>query len=91
MVSAANRDPRAFPDPDRLDIERRPNRHIAFGRGIHFCLGAALSRVEAQVAIGTVVRRLPGIELACAPEELVFLPDLGGGTRRLTRLPVRVG
>ena len=64
LVGAANRDPEQFPDPDRLDIERRPNRHVAFGYGVHFCLGAALSRIEAPVAINTVLRRMPDLKLA---------------------------
>ena len=89
LVSCANRDPCAFPDPDRVDIARTPNRHVAFGHGIHFCLGAGLSRIEAQVAIGTVARRLPDLQLACAPEELTYLPDAAGGTRRIAALPVR--
>ena len=89
LVACANRDPRAFPEPDRVDIARSPNKHIAFGHGIHFCLGAGLSRVEAQVAIGTVVQRFPDLELACSPDELTYLPDQAGGTRRIAALPVR--
>ncbi|WP_370942172.1 cytochrome P450 [Amycolatopsis sp. cg5] len=60
----ANRDPRRFPDPDRLDITRDPNPHLAFSHGIHHCLGAPLARLEAEIAIGTVVRRFPGLALA---------------------------
>jgi cytochrome P450 len=66
-LGAANRDPAQFADPDRLDLRRAENRHLAFGHGVHFCLGAALARLEGQIAIGTVVRRYPELRLAEAP------------------------
>ncbi len=67
LLGAANRDPGQFHDPDRLDLGRDPNRHIAFGGGIHFCLGAALARAEGRAAIGALTSRFPDLELAAPP------------------------
>ena len=57
LMAAANRDPRRFDDPDKLDVGRQENAHLGFGDGIHFCLGAPLARAEAQIGIGTIVSR----------------------------------
>mgnify|MGYP000138195603 FL=1 len=61
-IGAANRDPDQFPEPDRFDITRKPNRQIAFITGIHVCLGATLARVEGRIAIGKFVQRFPKLE-----------------------------
>jgi cytochrome P450 len=64
LLGAANRDPAKFADPDQLNLQRQPNRHVAFGYGVHFCVGAPLARVEGQVAISTVVQRLAQLRMA---------------------------
>jgi cytochrome P450 len=86
LLGAANRDPGKFPEPDRLDVRRNPADHVAFGDGIHFCLGAPLARAEAQIAIGTVLRRFPKLELQ------VEEPEWGGTfiIRGVKQLPLRV-
>jgi len=68
ILAAANRDPDVFSDPDRLDLGRHPNPHLAFGRGIHFCLGAPLAVLEAQVAMPMLLERFPRLRLAGEPE-----------------------
>ena len=64
LLGAANRDPEAFPEPDRLDVRRQNIRHLSFGHGIHFCLGAQLARLEGVLAFRALVERYPGLELA---------------------------
>ena len=84
FIGAADRDPAQFAEPDRLDITRTDNRHVAFGLGIHFCLGAPLARVEGQIAINTLVSRLPKLALATDRPEYRQSLTLRG----LTALPV---
>ena len=75
VLGAADRDPERFDDPDRLDLTaERGTRHLAFGRGSHFCLGAPLARLEAEIALGTLLRRLPGLRLAVPEDELRWRP-----------------
>jgi cytochrome P450 len=85
VMGAANRDPARFPDPDRLDVARTDNRHLAFGWASHFCFGAPLARLEGQIAFATMLRRLGHLEIE--PEPLVWRPHLA--LRGLTALPVR--
>lgn len=69
VIAAANRDPEAFDDPERFDIRRKPRNYLSFGFGAHFCLGAALARLEAAVAVGTLARRFPRMRLVGGPIE----------------------
>jgi cytochrome P450 len=84
---AANRDPEQFSEPDRFIIDRSPNRHVAFGFGLHFCLGAQLARLETQVVLPRVLERFPTLRLACEPDELSWHPTIVG--RTLRSLPMR--
>jgi cytochrome P450 len=85
VMAAGNRDPERFPAPDLLDITRKDNRHLAFGWAAHFCFGAALARLEGQIAFETILRRLPGLQLN-QDGPLVWRHNLG--LRGLTSLPV---
>ncbi|MDZ7994697.1 MAG: cytochrome P450 [Nostoc sp. EfeVER01] len=78
VIGAANRDPEQFLDPDKLDITRPENPHLAFGKGTHFCLGASLGRLEAQIAINTIVRRLSNLHLDTDRIEWHQNPSLRG-------------
>ena len=84
-MNAANRDPRRFPDPDRFDIERPDNRHLTFGHGAHFCLGAPLARLEAQIGFPRLFGRLQGLELTTNTFEWMDSIILRG----VKKLPVR--
>lgn len=86
VINAADRDPAQFDRPDDLDITRQIKGHLAFGHGIHYCLGAPLARMEGQIAISTLLRRLPTLQLAVAPDTLHYRPSML--VRGLERLPV---
>jgi cytochrome P450 len=86
VIAAADHDPERFPEPNTLDVTRTDNKHIAFGKGIHFCLGAPLARMEGQIAIGTLLRRMPNLRLKGSPESLTWRTGLL--IRGLEGLPV---
>jgi cytochrome P450 len=86
VISSANRDPRRFPEPDKFDITRYPNPHVAFGSGVHHCLGATLARVEGQEAFKALAERFPSLHLTVDERELEYQPTLG--FRSLKSLPV---
>jgi cytochrome P450 len=89
ILGSANRDAARFAHPDELDLEREDVKHVAFGRGSHYCLGAPLARLEAEIALATLLRRLPGLRLALEPEELRWRPV--PLFRSLVALPVAWG
>ncbi len=72
LLGAANRDPAVFDNPDTFDITRTPNKHLGFGQGVHYCLGAPLARIETQIALKTLLDRNPNLRLAVNPSELKF-------------------
>jgi cytochrome P450 len=88
ILSAANRDPAVYPEPDRLDLTRDGAPHVGFGHGPHFCLGAQLARLELRTALVTTVKRFPGLRLAVDPDELTY--DTGSVLRSLNSLPVEL-
>jgi cytochrome P450 len=90
-IASANRDPERFADAEALDIGRTENRHVAFGHGIHFCLGAPLGRMEGQIAFTTLLTRFPDLALAVDPEALRWGHGDGLVLRGLNELPIRTG
>ena len=88
MMTAANRDPKVFDEPDRLDIGRKPNRHVTFGKGAHFCLGAPLARLEAKTAFNELMKRFQRIEVAKPIEDLDWIDAMV--MRGVRALPVRL-
>jgi cytochrome P450 PksS len=86
VIAAANHDPQHFDNPDVLNISRKHNRHVGFGQGMHYCLGAPLARLEGQIAISTLVNRIPHLRLAVAPDQLRWRS--GFIVRGLEALPV---
>jgi cytochrome P450 PksS len=88
VIASANRDERQFVNPDTLDLTREPNKHVSFGQGVHFCLGAPLARLEGQLAINTLLRRTGGLRLAVAPAALRWRRGLV--LRGLETLPLTV-
>ena len=74
ILGAANRDPARFPEPGTFDLDRQDNKHVAFGRGSHYCLGAPLARLETEIALATLLRRLPGLRLAGDANDVEWRP-----------------
>ena len=72
LIGAANRDPRVFDNPDTFDITRSPNKHLGFGQGIHYCLGAPLARLEAKIALTNLLARNANLQLAIDANDLTL-------------------
>src|SRR6202045_4439887 len=89
MLAAANMDPQANLHPERLDLQRKPNRHIAFGTGIHFCLGHQLARIESRCALKSLFQRWPGLTLAVDESEITWRKR--PGLKAIDHLPVAAG
>ena len=89
MLAAADMDPQANPDPEQLELQRKPNRHIAFGTGIHFCLGHQLARIEGKCALKSLFQRWPKLMLAVDESEITWRKR--PGIRAIDRLPVASG
>jgi cytochrome P450 len=89
LTGAANHDPQAFRDPDHLDITRHPNEHLTLGRGVHFCLGASLLRMEMQILFTTLSTRFPDMELAVPADDVVW--EAQSVLRSPKQLPVHLG
>ena len=87
VIGSANRDETVFDNPNELNLAREPNKHLSFGQGIHFCLGAPLARMESQIAINTLLKRKPNIRLKIAPETLRWRPSIM--LRGLHALPLK--
>jgi cytochrome P450 len=86
VLAAADHDPAVFMQPEQLDVGRAASRHVAFGQGIHYCLGAPLARLEGEIALTTLLTRLPNLHLAIAPEDVIWRPAIE--LRGLQSLPV---
>ena len=86
VLASANRDPKHFENPDVVNIARENNKHLSFGQGMHYCLGAPLSRLEAQIALSTLFRRVPNLRVSIAPEQIRWRS--GFIVRGLESLPV---
>jgi cytochrome P450 PksS len=89
ILGSANHDDTQFPDPEKFDIKRDPNKHLSFGQGAHFCIGAPLARLEGKIALTTLFRRFPNVHLAQPAEELRWRKSLI--VRGVEELPVILG